>query len=131
MGLSLIVGSIAIVPASLAVALRNHVASSVTFALAHIAATGFIVAAAAADPVAKFTTSVLMKNTRTGKISPISQMLMWPYHLGLQAKLFRRRKMSPEPLWDEILPGWCVPPTLPRCKPPCHLRIDCVLTCFI
>ena len=106
MGLSLIVGSIAIVPASLALALRHSVPASVTFALAHIAATGFVVAAAAADPVARFTTALLLKDRGSGRISPLSRVLLWPYHVGLQFKLFMRRNRSPEPLWDLIQPGW-------------------------
>lgn len=104
MGLSLVVGSIALVPATLAFYLRSHVPMPVTLTLGHIAATGFVVAAAASDRLAPSTTWLLGKDRRTGQISPLSLVAFWPYHLGLRAKLWIQWRKSSEPLYNKILP---------------------------
>lgn len=60
-----------------------------TFVLGHAAAAGIVVAASASTAAtAKLTTALLGKDARSGKISRLSLAAWWPYHLGLQTKLF-------------------------------------------
>lgn len=61
MGLTTVVGSIAVAPAALGWALRPLVPFPVTFVLFHVAATGFVVAAAASEPLATQTQGLLGK----------------------------------------------------------------------
>eukprot|EP00877_Chromochloris_zofingiensis_P003470 jgi/Chrzof1/13123/Cz07g20210.t1 len=105
MGLSTIVGSIALVPAALAVTLRNYVPLPVTLVLSHIAATGFVIAASATDRGSPYTTWLLGKDTDSGHISLLSHVVWWPYHLGLRGKLWVQWRRSTEPLFNKILPG--------------------------
>lgn len=68
---------------------RAQVPLPVTFVLGHAAAAGIAVAASASTPAAaKRTTALLGKDARSGKISRLSLAAWWPYHLGLQTKLF-------------------------------------------
>lgn len=106
MGLSMIVGSIALVPSALAFALRPYLPVPVTAVLGHVAATGFLVALAATDAAAPYSAKLLGKNFETGRVGRLNQLLLWPYHLGLKIKLWRRRRTSAEPLYNEILPGF-------------------------
>lgn len=112
MGLSTIVGSIALVPAALAVTLRNYVPLPVTLVLSHIAATGFVIAASATDRGSPYTTWLLGKDTDSGHISLLSHVVWWPYHLGLRGKLWVQWRRSTEPLFNKILPGMWVYRTL-------------------
>lgn len=102
-GLSIIVGAVAFVPACLAVALRSRIPLALSGCLAHVAATGFLVAFASSDKVAPHTTWLLQKRT-DGTISPISKLVFWPYHLGLRGKLWVQRRSSNEPLYDKVTP---------------------------
>eukprot|EP00878_Enallax_costatus_P027984 GHUV01030177.1.p1 GENE.GHUV01030177.1~~GHUV01030177.1.p1 ORF type:complete len:107 (+),score=15.69 GHUV01030177.1:210-530(+) len=102
-GLSIIVGAVAFVPACLAVALRSRVPVVVTGCLSHIAATGFLVAFASSDRLAPYTTWLLQKRA-DGTISPVSQLMFWPYHLGLRGKLWIQRRKSSEPLYNKVAP---------------------------
>eukprot|EP00879_Flechtneria_rotunda_P029300 GHRR01031644.1.p1 GENE.GHRR01031644.1~~GHRR01031644.1.p1 ORF type:complete len:164 (-),score=40.89 GHRR01031644.1:10-501(-) len=109
-GLSIIVGAVALVPAALAVALRSRVPAAVTGVLAHVAGTGFLVAAASSDRAAPYTTWLLLK-WANGSISPLSQLAFWPYHAGLRGKLWIQRRRSAEPLFNNVTPklfigGW-------------------------
>lgn len=70
------------------------------------AATGFVVAASATDAAARYTTRLLGKR-EDGSISPLGLLLWWPYHLGLQIRLYKRRTYGTEPLFHQVHPGWC------------------------
>lgn len=116
MGLAMIVGGIALVPLTLAVHLYGRVPLPVTLALGHAAAAGLAVAAAAStEATARATTRLLGKDARSGRISALSKAAWWPYHLGLQTKLFVqwRKNKGPngEPLFNNVTPrlsigGW-------------------------
>ena len=41
-----------------------------------------------------------------GDISALGIVAFWPYHLGLRTKLSIQRRISTEPAWNQILPGW-------------------------
>ena len=43
----------------------------------------------------------------TGEISALGIVTWWPYHLGLRTKLSVQRRITAEPAWNQILPGWC------------------------
>jgi hypothetical protein len=103
MGLSTIVGAVALVPAGLAYSLHNLVPASVTAVLTHVAACGFAVALAASSPAAPYTTWLLQKDQQ-GSISLLSHVLYWPYHLALRTKLWVQRRVSVEPLYNKITP---------------------------
>ncbi|GMH36427.1 hypothetical protein BSKO_04295 [Bryopsis sp. KO-2023] len=105
MAISRVVGSLALVPASIAWALGGSLPTAVLYALGQVAATGFIVSLAATDFAAKKTTGLLGKGN-TGKVGLWSCCVFWPYHLGLRVKLWWRRTHSAEPLFHEIIPGW-------------------------
>lgn len=104
MGLSTIIGCIALVPATLAVVLRPFVPLPITLTLAHIAATGVVVATSASGSFCDRSTPLLGKD-RNGSIHPVSLIVWWPYHLGLRTKLYIQRRVSSEPLYNKILPG--------------------------
>ena len=103
MGLSAIVGAVALVPAGLAYSLQSYVPVSLTAVLTHVAAVGFAVALAASSPAAPYTTWLLQKSPQ-GNISLLSHVLFWPYHLGIRAKLWVQRRVSTEPLYNKITP---------------------------
>ncbi|KAI8462776.1 MAG: protein-tyrosine phosphatase-like protein [Monoraphidium minutum] len=95
---------------------RRQVPLPVTCVLGHAAAAGLAVAAAATTEAgARRTTALLGKDKRSGRISKLSLVAWWPYHLGLQTKLFIqwRKNKGPtgEPLWNKVTPqlyigGW-------------------------
>ena len=103
MGLSLIVGGIALLPATLAYSLRSYVPWYVTAVLTHVAATGLVVAVAASASAAPHTTGMLRKS-RQGDIGLLSHVAFWPYHLGLRTKLWVQWRKSSEPLYNKITP---------------------------
>lgn len=81
----------------------------VTLLLGHAAAAGLVVAvSASSDATAKRTTGLLGKDQRTGRISKLSVIAWWPYHVGLQTKLFIqwRKNKGPkgEPLYNQVAP---------------------------
>ena len=106
MGLSVVVGSIALVPTVLAITLRHVLHPAATGALAYVAGVGLVVSLAASDRLAPQTTW-LMGKTRDGAISTPSLVALWPYHLGLRAKLWVQWKKggTSEPLWNKVSPG--------------------------
>lgn len=59
--LSTVVGTVAVLPATLAYFCRKHVPLPVTIILAHVAASGFVVAIAATDKFAASSTFLLGK----------------------------------------------------------------------
>ena len=107
--LSRVVGTAALIPAALAYLTRRHVPLPVTLILAHFAAAGFAVALAASDRFAGSSTAILGKQP-TGAVAWWGWGLFWPYHLALQTKLWIQRQYSVEPVWNQILDGWCVFP---------------------
>jgi hypothetical protein len=81
----------------------------VTVALGHAAAAGLVVAASAStEATARRTTKLLGKDERSGRISPVSIVAWWPYHLGLRTKLWIqwRKNKGPtgEPLYNKVTP---------------------------
>ncbi|CAD7705347.1 unnamed protein product [Ostreobium quekettii] len=122
MPISLVVGSAALIPTALGIALRNSLHPAAKFVLAHIAATGFAVSLCTNDYCASKTTRLLGKNDK-GQIALWGLALMWPFHLGLRLRLRWKRSITTEPLYNEILPGWylggwphdasCLPPGSP------------------
>ena len=105
--LSRVVGTAALIPAALAYLTRRHVPLPVILILAHFAAAGFAVALAASDRFAGRTTAILGKQS-TGAVAWWGWGLFWPYHLALQTKLWIQRQYAVEPVWNQILDGWCV-----------------------
>ena len=103
--LSTVVGSVAILPATIAYLTRKSVPFPVTLLLAHIAATGFAVAIAASDRFATHSTSLLGKQP-SGRIAWWAWPLFYPYHLGLQAKLWIQRQTRKEAVWNRVDEGW-------------------------
>eukprot|EP00882_Tetradesmus_deserticola_P019709 GHRQ01021239.1.p1 GENE.GHRQ01021239.1~~GHRQ01021239.1.p1 ORF type:complete len:277 (+),score=60.15 GHRQ01021239.1:556-1386(+) len=108
--LTLIVGAVSLVPATLAVVLRARVPTAVTGCLAHAAAVGLAVAVCSSDRLSPYTTWLLQKRS-DGHISPVSRLLFWPYHAGLRGKLWVQRRKSTEPLFDQVteqlyIGGW-------------------------
>lgn len=99
--LSLVVGTVAVLPATAAFLSRKHVPLPVTLLLAHIAASGFAVAIAASDLFASRSTFLLGKQP-SGRIAWWAWPLFWPYHLSLQTKLWIQRQTSKEPVWNQI-----------------------------
>jgi hypothetical protein len=59
--LSTVVGTVAVIPATLAILGRKHFPLPVTLILAHVAASGFVVAIAASDKFARSSTFLLGK----------------------------------------------------------------------
>lgn len=106
--LSTVVGTVALLPATIAYITRKQVPLPVTLILAHIAATGFAVALAASDRFATKSTYLLGKNSKTGYIAYWAWPLFWPYHLSLQAKLWIQRQTRTEAVWNRVDEGWCV-----------------------
>lgn len=103
--LSTLVASIAVLPATLAIAYRKTAPPIVTYALAHTAIAGFAVALAASPPFAQHTTGMLGKKP-DGHIAFWGLALWWPYHVSLRLKLSLQRRISTEPAWNAIAPGW-------------------------
>jgi hypothetical protein len=64
--LTLIVGAVALVPATLAVVLRSRVPVALTGCLAHAAAVGFAVAACSSDSLSPYTTWLLQVSSSEG-----------------------------------------------------------------
>lgn len=64
--LSTVVGTVAVLPATLAFLGRKHFPLPVTLVLAHVAASGFVVALAATDKFAGSSTFLLGKVTTLG-----------------------------------------------------------------
>lgn len=86
---------------------RRTLPLPVTLILFHIASTGLVVAAAASEPLAKHTTWILGK-TPDGKINPLGATLLWPYHIGLRAKLALQRRFSSEPAFNKIVNNYYI-----------------------
>lgn len=105
--LTKVVGTAALIPATLAFLTRRDVPLPVTLILAHFAAAGFAVALAATDRFAGSSVSMLGKQP-SGTVAWWGLMLFWPYHLALQMKLFIQRQYSVEPVWNHIVNSWCV-----------------------
>ncbi|BDA40761.1 Uncharacterized protein YnbD [Coccomyxa sp. Obi] len=103
--LSTVVGTSTIIPATLAFFGRKHFPLPVTLILAHVAASGFVVAIAATDTFASSSTFLLGKQP-SGKISWWGWALFWPYHVALRTKLWVQRQTRVEPVWDHITDGW-------------------------
>ncbi len=101
-GLTKIILAVSLVPGALAVVLRHRVPWPVTALLAHVAATGVVVATAASDRLAPVTTHMLGKKD-SGHISPLGLAAWWSYHVGLRAKLWVQWRTSEEPLYNKIL----------------------------
>jgi hypothetical protein len=88
MGLSVVVGGVAVPVGLLALAVRPHAPWPVTAALLWAALSGCAVAVCAAnDRLAARTTGLLMKDPSTGSIGLASRALFAPYHLALRGKL--------------------------------------------
>ena len=105
--LTKVVGTAALIPATLAYLLRRHVPLPVTLILAHFAAAGLAVALAATDRFAGSSVHMLGKQS-SGAVAWWGWGLFWPYHLSLQTKLWVQRQYSVEPVWNQITDGWCV-----------------------
>ncbi|CAD7699826.1 unnamed protein product [Ostreobium quekettii] len=127
--LSLVAGSLALIPAALAIAAWGALPRVTVFVLAHMAAAGFAVCVGAADFCAHRTTGLLGKNDR-GRMEAWGLVLMWPFHLGLRIRLHWKRSNSREPIYNEILPGWYLggwPPNASSMPPgsPAVLDVTC------
>mmetsp|Transcript_4881 Transcript_4881/g.14032 ORF Transcript_4881/g.14032 Transcript_4881/m.14032 type:complete len:248 (-) Transcript_4881:347-1090(-) len=103
--LSTIVATISVLPGTIAYLGRRSLPPIVTYALTHAAVSGFAVSLAASPPLAAITTGMLGKRS-TGDISALGIVTWWPYHLCLRTKLSVQRRISSEPAWNQILPGW-------------------------
>lgn len=99
--LSGVVGAIATAPALLAYTLRRSLPLPLSIVLWHVAAAGWIVALAASEHLAKHSTWVMGKNAQ-GEISTLAFALLYPYHIGLRAKLALQRRVSSEPSWSRV-----------------------------
>lgn len=99
-GLSIIVGCVSLVPGALCLVLRGR-STAAAAVLGHIAATGFLVAAASSDSLAPYTRGLLQKQP-DGRISWLSRAIFYPYHAGLWAKLAIQRRRSSEPLYNQV-----------------------------
>lgn len=129
--LTLIVGAVSLVPATLAVVLRARVPTAVTGCLAHAAAVGLAVAVCSSDSLSPYTTWLLQKRT-DGHISLASKLLFWPYHAGLRGKLWVQRRKSTEPLYDQVteqlyIGGWPEQATWLPAGQPSVLDVTCEL----
>lgn len=80
---------------------RRTLPVPVSILLWHISVSGFLVSAAASEPLAPYTTWILGKNGR-GQINPLGIAFLWPYHVGLRAKLAIQRRLSSEPAFNKI-----------------------------
>lgn len=99
--LSGVVGAIATVPAVLAYSLRRSLPLPLSIVLRHVAASGWVVALAASEHLAKHSTWVMGKDGQ-GAVHPLAFALLYPYHFGLRAKLALQRRVSSEPSWSRI-----------------------------
>ena len=104
--LSTVVGTVALLPATIAYITRKQVPLPVTLILVQIAAAGFAVALAASDRFATRSTFLLGKNSKTGYIAYWAWPLFWPYHLSVQAKLWIQRQTRTEAVWNRVDEGW-------------------------
>lgn len=99
--ISAVVAAIASVPCLAAWALRHTLPLPADLVLWHIGATGLLVAAAATETLAGRTTGLMGKRA-DGTINPLHFTLLWPYHVGLRAKLALQRRLSSEPSFDRV-----------------------------
>ncbi|KAL4424957.1 hypothetical protein ABPG77_002842 [Micractinium sp. CCAP 211/92] len=96
-----VVAAIAAVPGVAAWVLRHSLPLPVSVVLWHVAGSGFLVAAAATERLAGHTTGLLGKRA-DGTIDPSRFALLWPYHVGLRAKLALQRRLSSEPSFSQV-----------------------------
>ncbi|EFN58779.1 hypothetical protein CHLNCDRAFT_56882 [Chlorella variabilis] len=75
----------------------------VSCVLWHVSGSGLVVAVAASEALAGRTTGLLGKRA-DGTIDPVRFTLLWPYHVGLRAKLALQRRFSSEPSFDQVTP---------------------------
>lgn len=114
--LSTIVATISFLPASLGWFGRKTFPPLVTYVLAHAAVSGFAVALAASPPLAAHTTGMLGKRAN-GDISSVGLLAWWPYQFCLRTKLSIQRRISSEPAWNQIIPGWYLGSWVGRTQP--------------
>jgi len=129
--LSGVVAGIAAIPAIAAFAFRRFLPIPAAIALWHIAGTGLVVSIAASGPLARHTTWIMGKR-KNGTISPLAFTALWPYHVGLRAKLAIQRKVSTEPSWDAMgdnyyLGAWPSEEALVPTVHPAVLDVTCEL----
>ncbi|PSC71447.1 dual specificity phosphatase domain [Micractinium conductrix] len=96
-----VVAVIAAVPGIAAYGLRHVLPLPASVVLWHIAGTGMLVAAAATEALAGRTTWIMGKRA-DGTINPVHFTLLWPYHVGLRAKLALQRRLSSEPSFSQV-----------------------------
>ncbi|KAK9809886.1 hypothetical protein WJX72_001063 [[Myrmecia] bisecta] len=86
-----------------------------------MAATGFAVAVAS-SPIAVNTkvSKRLLGKRADGSIAWWGMALFWPYHVGLQTKLWIYRQVATEPSYTCVAPGWYIGgwPGVPGGLPP-------------
>ncbi len=99
--LSGVVAGCAAIFAMAAHAFRRTLPLPLTMALWHASATGFLVAMSATELLGRHTTWLLGKQD-DGHIHPLSLTLLYPYHVGLRAKLAIQRLISDEAIFDRI-----------------------------
>lgn len=105
MGISRVIGSIATVPAAVAVAFGSSLPQWMTLALTHVSICGFAVALASSISLCHHSTGLLGKG-KEGLFSPLAYVAWLPYHGGLHVRLWWRRRTRKEPLFNQITPGW-------------------------
>lgn len=102
-----VVAAVSAVPGLAAWALRGSLPLPVSLVLWHVAGSGLLVAAAATEALAGHTVGLLGKRP-DGTISPVRFSMLWPYHVGLRAKLALQRQLSSEPSFDQITPHYFI-----------------------
>ncbi len=104
--LSAIVLTTAVFPAFAAWQLaRLHAPTPLVLALLYSSAVGALMGVAALRVFCRRTTRIMGK-LQDGRIEWWSWLLWLPYHVGLRVKLGVGHRISTEPLWSKILPGW-------------------------